>query len=112
MGGLMSLYAVLEYNRTFSRAAALSPSIWFATKKLSDMICHARIKPDTVIYMDYGAREMRHHKNMRIQFSKVTSQLLQKQILLESRIVPGGDHCEASWEKQIPFFMNTLLYEF
>lgn len=27
MGGLMSLYAVLEYNQTFSRAAALSPSI-------------------------------------------------------------------------------------
>ena len=112
MGGLMSLYAVLEYNQTFSRAAALSPSIWFATKKLSDMISHARIKPDSVIYMDYGAREMRHHNNMRIQFSKVTSQLLQKQILLESRIVPNGDHCEASWEKQIPFFMNTLLYEF
>ena len=34
----------------------------------------------------------------------------QKQILLESRIVPNGDHCEASWEKQIPFFMNCLLY--
>ena len=92
--------------------AVIASSLIFATKKLSDMISHARIKPDTVIYMDYGAREMRHHNNMRIQFSKVTSQLLQKQILLESRIVPNGDHCEASWEKQIPFFMNTLLYEF
>ena len=28
MGGLMSLYAVMEYNQYFSRAAALSPSIW------------------------------------------------------------------------------------
>ena len=111
MGGLMSLYAVLEYNRTFSRAAALSPSIWFATKKLSNMITNAKVKPDTVIYMDYGAREIGHHDNMRVQFGRVTSQLLQKKILLESRIVPGGDHCEASWEKQIPFFMNTLLYE-
>ena len=27
------------------------------------------------------------------------------------RIIPGGTHCEASWERQIPFFMNTLLYE-
>ena len=111
MGGLMSLYAVLEYNRTFSRAAALSPSIWFATKKLSNMITNAKVKPDTVIYMDYGAREIGHHDNMRVQFGRVTTQLLKKKILLESRIVPGGDHCEASWEKQIPFFMNTLLYE-
>ena len=111
MGGLMSLYAVLEYNRTFSRAAALSPSIWFATKKLSNMITNAKVKPDTVIYMDYGAREIGHHDNMRVQFGRVTTQLLKKKILLESRIVPGGDHCEASWETQIPFFMNTLLYE-
>jgi len=25
--------------------------------------------------------------------------------------VPNGDHCEACWEEQIPFFMNTLLYQ-
>lgn len=30
--------------------------------------------------------------------------------MLESRIVPGGDHNETSWERQIPFFMDTLLY--
>lgn len=35
MGGLMSLYAVLEYNNIFSKAAALSPSIWTGSKKLS-----------------------------------------------------------------------------
>ena len=34
MGGLMSLYALLQYNDTFSRAAALSPSIWVAPDKL------------------------------------------------------------------------------
>lgn len=111
MGGLMSLYAVLEYNRVFSRAAALSPSIWFATDQLKTMIDTAPIQPDTVIYMDYGSREIRFHSNMRRQFAKVTAQLLERQILLECRIVPGGNHCEASWERQIPFFLNTLLYE-
>ena len=35
MGGLMSLYALLQYNDTFSRAAALSPSIWVSPEKLS-----------------------------------------------------------------------------
>ena len=24
------------------------------------------------------------------------------------RIVPGGEHCEASWERQIPVFMSYL----
>ena len=107
----MSLYAVLAYNDTFSRAAALSPSIWFATDQLEAMIRGAELDPDTVVYMDYGSRELRHHANMEHQFAKVTAQLLDRRIMLESRIVPGGNHCEASWEKQIPFFMNTLLYQ-
>lgn len=38
MGGLMSLYALLQYNDTYSRAAALSPSIWVAPDKLSGLV--------------------------------------------------------------------------
>ena len=111
MGGLMSLYAILEYNQYFSRAAALSPSIWFAADKLQNMIEYAKIQPDTVVYMDYGSRELYHHANMKSQFARVTAQLLNQGVMLESRIVPGGNHYEASWEKQIPFFMNTLMYQ-
>ncbi len=110
MGGLMSLYAVLAYNRVFSRAAALSPSIWFATDQLEALISRARVAQDTVVYMDYGSREMGFHANMLQEFSKVTAQLLRKKILLSCRIVPGGNHNEASWERQIPFFLHTLLY--
>ena len=36
---------------------------------------------------------------------------MDKEIQLTSRIVPNGEHCEASWERQIPFFMHTLLYD-
>ena len=110
MGGLMSLYAVTEYNRVFSRAAALSPSVWFARDRLDQILTKAAIAPDTVVYMDYGSEELDNHPEMRRQFSHVTAKLLEKGVLLDSRIVPGGDHSEGSWEKQIPFFMNTLLY--
>ena len=44
------------------------------------------------------------------QFGRVTGQLLGRGVLLTCRIVPDGEHCEASWERQIPFFLNTLLY--
>ena len=43
-------------------------------------------------------------------WAQVTSQLLEKGVWLTSRIIPGGEHCEASWEEQIPYFINTLLY--
>ncbi len=111
MGGLMSLYAVTKYNRVFSKAACLSPSIWFAAGQLDTMLRNSYIRPGTVIYMDYGSNEMRHHKNMAVRFRKVTGLLLEKGVFLTSRIVPSGDHCEACWEKQIPFFINLLLYK-
>jgi hypothetical protein len=37
--------------------------------------------------------------------------LLQMGVHLTFRIVPGGEHCEACWEEQIPFFMHILSYE-
>lgn len=110
MGGLMSLYAVIEYNSVYSGAAALSPSVWVATAALSRLIQNSDIRPDTVIYMDYGSKELRQREGMDQKYIKIVSQLMKKQAFVTSRIIPGGTHCEASWEKQIPFFMNTLLY--
>ena len=111
MGGLMSLYALMKYNHVFSKAAALSPSLWTAPKKLEQMIRNARINPDTTLYMDYGSEELANHPGQAEYFEKITSALLRKEVLLNSRIVPGGDHSEASWERQLSFFMHTLLYQ-
>ena len=111
MGGLMSLYALLQYNDTFSRAAALSPSIWVSPEKLSGLVGRAKLEPGTVLYMDYGSREMGNHEGIRRQFSALSGKLMTRGIHLTSRIVPGGTHSEASWEKQLPFVFHTLLYE-
>lgn len=111
MGGLMSLYALLQYNDTFSRAAALSPSIWVAPDKLAGLVGRAKLEPGTVLYMDYGSREMGNHDGMRCGFAEMCSKVLTRGIHLTSRIVPGGTHSEASWEKQLPFVFHTLMYE-
>ena len=111
MGGLMSLYGVMQYNAVFSRAAALSPSIWFAEKDLDAMLTNGEIGMDTVVYMDYGSRELSFHSNMAGQFSHVAKLLLDRGVMRNCRIVPGGNHCEDSWEEQIPFFLGTLLYK-
>jgi len=110
MGGLMSLYAVTRYNKYFSRAAALSPSVWFAEDQLEALLRTAPLAEDTVVYMDYGSRELGFHSNMAAQFAAVAAMLLERKVCLNCRIVPGGNHNEASWEQQIPFFMDTLLY--
>ena len=110
MGGLMSLYALLQYNHIFSRAAALSPSLWVSPSRLEAAIRAARPAPGTVLYMDYGSEELSNHAHMLRGLGKAAQLLLEKGVFLDLRIVPGGTHSEASWEQQIPFFISTLLY--
>ncbi|MBQ1424126.1 MAG: alpha/beta hydrolase [Lachnospiraceae bacterium] len=109
MGGLMTLYAVLEYNDVFSRGAALSPSLLFSPARIREMIRDDVIGP-TVLYMDNGSEEMHSLRSKRL-YADICGRLIKKGIYLDSRIVPGGSHCEASWERQIPFFIETLFYE-
>ena len=111
MGGLMSLYALMQYNDTFSRAAALSPSLWVCPEKLEGLVSRAKLEPGTVLYMDYGSREMGNHEGTRKGYTDMCDRLMSRGIHLTSRIVPGGTHSEASWEKQLPFVIHTLMYE-
>lgn len=108
MGGLMSLYAAICYNKVFQRAACLSPSLWIDPGKILEMIAKANIRNDTCIYMDYGSKEIFNHSSSSEALISVSHMLLTKRVNLTFRIVPGGTHSEASWEQQIPIFMECL----
>ena len=111
MGGLMSLYALLQYSDVFGRAAALSPSLWVAPEALTALVGRCKLAPGTVLYMDYGSREMGNHDGMRKGFGEMCNKIFARGINLTARVVPGGNHSEASWEKQLPFVFHTLMYE-
>lgn len=108
MGGLMALYGATVYNHVFQRAACLSPSLWVSSGKILEMVARAHIRRDTCIYMDYGSEEMFNHAANAEALISTSHLLLTKRVNLAFRIVPGGTHCEASWEKQIPIFMDCL----
>ena len=108
MGGLMALYGVTVYNHVFQRAACLSPSIWVCPGKVLEIIARAHIRRDTCIYMDYGSEEMFNHAANGEALISTAHLLLTKRVNLALRVVPGGNHSEASWEKQIPVFMECL----
>ena len=111
MGGLMSLYAVLKYHHYFSKAAALSPSIFLVYGKICRLAENCSVEENTTIYMDLGSEEVTNEGGSIEGFAKFGSLLMKKGISLTQRIVPLGDHSEASWEKQLPFMIETLLYD-
>lgn len=108
MGGLMALYGATAYNQFFQRGVCLSPSLWVSSCKVLEMVARARIRRDTCIYMDYGELEMFNHAANAEALISTAHLLMTKRVNLALRIVPGGNHSEASWEKQIPVFMECL----
>ena len=108
MGGLIAMYAVCTYNHVFQRAACLSPSLWVSPGRVLEMVARAHIRRDTTIYMDYGALEIFNHAANEEAMISTAHLLLTKRVNLAMRVVPGGTHSEASWEKQIPIFMECL----
>ena len=108
MGGLMALYGACAYGHIFGRAACLSPSLWLHSERALSIIEDADMARNTCIYIDYGSEELGNHAATADALSRTTQLLMQKGVSFTLRIIPGGTHCEASWEKQIPIFMECL----
>lgn len=108
MGGLMALYAASAYGNVFMKAACLSPSLWIAPEGIMKILSEACDLKDSVVYMDYGSKEMKNHPESEEMLSKTTSLLKEKGASVTYRLILGGTHSESSWEKQIPVFMECL----
>lgn len=111
MGGLMTLYALARYGKYFARGAALSPSLWVQNGEVPDFIANAAFRNDVVLFTDYGTKEFKNHSPQRELFGEVYRVLCSKGVAVTARIVPGGTHSEASWEKEIPFFLKTIFFD-
>ena len=112
MGGLMALYAVSAYNGVFSRAAALSPSLWAGGRSLHALLSGTEFPAPTRIYMDHGTGEVGPDERGELAaIFETAAELTRAGADVAVRAVPGAVHNEAAWEKRIPVFMDYLLGE-
>jgi predicted alpha/beta superfamily hydrolase len=111
MGGLMSLYAAVEYNAVFSRAAVLSPSLWVSPKKLKELIRSHPLAEPTRIYLDMGTGEIDPKRRALAGMFEAAKALSSAGADVSANVIPGAIHNEAAWEKRIPDFMDYLRFE-
>ena len=110
MGGLMSIYAAVEYNDVFSGAASLSPTLWIAPAKMKDMIRSHPLKDPTRIYIDMGTGEVGPYRKQALGgMFNVAKELNNVGADVLAAAIPGAMHNEAAWEKRIPDFFRFLL---
>ena len=114
MGGLMSLFTVLRYNRWFSKAACLSSSFRFCFGQLLEAVEGAEVDADTRVYLSWGSAEcgtkeaLANATDLNLTLSRA---LMRKGARTYPYLHVGGAHCEADWEKEVPRFMNYLWRE-
>lgn len=111
MGGLMALYTVIKHNDIFSKAACLSSAIGFCFHELQDELNQANLQSDTKIYMDWGSEESRHKRGLAYATSQnleMSHQLVLRGAQTYPHLIINGKHNEATWEKQIPIFIDYL----
>ena len=90
----------------------MSPSLWVANDKLVRLTKRASIKSDTVIYLDYGSKEAgnnKYAKRAKEGFWNCIDVLKSRPINLNVRVIQGGEHNEASWEKRVSVFVEMFL---
>ena len=120
MGGLMALYAVVHYNRWFSKGGCVSSAIGFCMRPLMTDMRKNALSPDTRIYLSWGTKEAWGLKDpskldrssKTYGWNKKVADHAQNEgaaVLMDCQV--GGGHCEADWEKLIPAFMNFLWRE-
>lgn len=110
MAGQIVLYAVLHYNRWFSKAAAISPSILPAMEPLELEIQNHSFSPDTKIFFSWGTDEDDPDTNWYTaqNILKLEGMVQQKRVQTYRYCQRDGQHNEASWKHQVPIWMNFL----
>lgn len=109
MGGLMALYAAVEYNAVFSGAAALSPVLWISPAKRRELIRSHPLKQPTRIYMAMGTGETDPKRLALAGMFETAKALSIAGADVSANVIPGAVHNEAAWEKRIPDFFKYLL---
>lgn len=111
MGGLMSLYTVIKHNDVFSKAACLSSSISICMEEIKKEIADSTLVSDTKIYLDWGSEESWDKKALAYSTARnleISHILNLRDIKTYPCLVIDGIHNEATWEKQVPVFMEYL----
>ena len=120
MGGLMSLYTAVHYNRWFSKAGCVSSSIGICMGPLMDDMRSSAISADTRVYLSWGTNEAfgiedptKEDTSSKTYFwnREAADYLKSLDCAVKMECQVGGHHCEADWEKLVPSFMNFLWTE-
>jgi pullulanase len=112
LGGMMALFAAMEYSETFGFVAAFSPSLSLTNGKGEPIIIAAlkatKSLKDVKIYFDMGKVEFNGYKEVD-ELETMLLARLPKEGMLKVVRDDTGRHCEVDWAKRFPGAITWLM---
>ncbi len=106
MGGLISLYAVLKYPKTFGSAGIFSPAFWTASGIDSTVLADAS-NLHTKLFFYAGGKE---GETMIPDMLRVIKEVRSRdKTPIKQAIDPEAKHNENAWRKHFPEFFNWVF---
>lgn len=119
LGGLISLHALLKHSDVFGKAAAISPSLWWADRSLLDRVRKAELKRPFRLWLDMEAprgfnRAAPSNYTGELRDAHDLVEILRRKTLPDDSAfhfepVEGARHHERDWAAR---FDRVLLYLF
>lgn len=115
LGGLISLYAVIKYPETFSKAGVFSIALWINKNEMLQFIRESKIDSDKKFYFLVGSEEGKTMENVSAMVSdqhEMVELLKNKGVAdknLIDKVIPNGHHNEALWSTNFPEAYQWLL---
>lgn len=110
LGGLAALYAHFKFPHAFGGALVMSPSLWFAQRKIFELVRSQPVPWRSRIYLDCGAREGR---GMMIRHAREMAELLGQRGYAADRLLwrpdSKGTHSERHWRRRLPKALRFLF---
>jgi predicted alpha/beta superfamily hydrolase len=111
MGGLISLYAGLNHQETFSKMMIFSPSLWIAPRIFQQAVNFHPELP-TKMYIYAGGKESEKHMPNVLRFKNALVENKVKSINMDLKLSlnPEGTHSESFWRPEFPRALKWLYF--
>jgi predicted alpha/beta superfamily hydrolase len=119
LGGLFSLFSVVQHHETFGGAIAMSPSLAWGNEGMSDWMDSSQnlIKQPTRVWLDFGGKEGTTEQSSQAnakrfeRFEAMLDSIAQKHnanIKIGGGLFPDAKHQESDWRERFPDAIKFL----
>lgn len=109
LGGLISMYGIMEYPDVFGKAGVFSPSFWFSKSAFNQVKTVGKQHEDTKIFMLMGQKEGKEMVKGINKMNKILSRQHFSTANLYSITKADGEHKEWFWQRE---FEQAILWLF